>query len=128
MRTGRPIPPLILTPTERETLECWTRRAKTAQAVAQRARLILGCAAGKTNIVVAHELWLTKQTVGKWRRRFLSRRLDGLLSPGVAMQKFAGVTILRRSPMQAPSSSSAPTDLAVSSNGSHAFRGQVGPH
>jgi transposase len=68
-----------LTPTERETLERWTRRAKTAQAVAQRARLILGCAAGKTNTVVAYELPLTKQTVGKWRTRFLRRRLDGLL-------------------------------------------------
>ena len=79
MRTGRPIPPLTVTPTERETLERWARRAKTAQAVAQRARLILGCAAGKTNTVVAHELRLTKQTVGKWRTRFLSRRLDGLL-------------------------------------------------
>jgi transposase len=79
MRTGRPIPPLTLTDTECETLERWTRRAKTAQAVAQRARLILGCAAGKTNTVVAHELRLTKQTVGKWRTRFLSQRLDGLL-------------------------------------------------
>src|SRR5215472_719826 len=79
MRTGRPIPPLTVTPTERETLERWARRATTAQAVAQRARLILGCAAGKTNTVVARELRLTKQTVGKWRTRFLRRRLDGLL-------------------------------------------------
>jgi transposase len=79
MRTGRPIPPLTLTPSERETLERWARRAKTAQAVAQRARLILGCAAGRTNTVVAHELRVTKQTVGKWRSRFLLRRLDGLL-------------------------------------------------
>lgn len=79
MRTGRPIPPLTVTSTERETLERWARRAKTAQAVAQRARLILGCAAGKTNTVVAYELRLTKQTVGKWRTRFLSRRLEGLL-------------------------------------------------
>src|SRR5512145_3380888 len=79
MRTGRPIPPLVLTATERETLERWARRAKTAQAVAQRARLILGCAAGKTNTVVARELRLTKQTVGKWRARFLKRRLDGLV-------------------------------------------------
>src|SRR5215831_3286211 len=79
MRTGRPIPPLTLTSTERETLERWARRAKTAQAVAQRARVILGCGAGKTNTVVAHELRLTKQTVGKWRTRFLDRRLDGLL-------------------------------------------------
>ena len=79
MRTGRPISPLILTMDERETLERWARRAKTAQAVAQRARLILGCAAGRTNTVVAHELRLTKQTVGKWRHRFLARRLEGLL-------------------------------------------------
>jgi transposase len=79
MRTGRPIPPLTLTDMERETLERWARRAKTAQAVAQRARLILGCAAGRTNTIVAHELRLTKQTVGKWRHRFLARRLDGLL-------------------------------------------------
>jgi transposase len=79
MRTGRPIPPLTVTPSERETLERWARRAKTAQAVAQRARLILGCAAGRTNTVVAHELRVTKQTVGKWRSRFLLRRLDGLL-------------------------------------------------
>ena len=47
--------------------------------MAQRARLILGCAAGRTNTVVARELRLTKQTVGKWRSRFLARRLDGLL-------------------------------------------------
>ncbi len=59
MRTGRPIPPLTLTNAERETLERWARRAKTAQAVAQRARLILSCAGGRTNTVVARELRLT---------------------------------------------------------------------
>ena len=47
--------------------------------MAQRARLILGCTAGKTNTRVAHDLRLTKQTVGKWRTRFLAQRLDGLL-------------------------------------------------
>ena len=41
--------------------------------------MILGCAAGKTNTVVAGTLRLTKQTVGKWRTRFLATRLDGLL-------------------------------------------------
>lgn len=39
MRTGRPMPPLTVTPEERETLERWARRPKTAQAMAQRARL-----------------------------------------------------------------------------------------
>ena len=55
MRTGRPTPPLTLTADERQTLERWTRRPSTAQALAQRARLILGCAPGKTNTRVAQE-------------------------------------------------------------------------
>jgi DNA-binding NarL/FixJ family response regulator len=73
MRTGRPIPPLTITEDERQTLERWVRRPTTAQALADRARLILACASGKSNTRVARDLRLTKQTVGKWRRRFLRR-------------------------------------------------------
>src|SRR5262245_22223579 len=90
MLTGRPIPPLTLTRAEREVLEQWARRPKTAKAVAQRARLILGCAASRTNTVVARNLGPTKQTVGKWRARFLKRRLDGLLDeprPGAPLRR-----------------------------------------
>jgi transposase len=47
--------------------------------LAQRARVILACASGRTNTRVARELRLTKQTVGKWRSRFVAARLDGLL-------------------------------------------------
>ena len=79
MRQGRPTAPLKLTTAERSTLEQWSRRPKTAQALALRARMILGCAAGKTNTAVAAELGVIKQTVGKWRQRFLRQRLDGLL-------------------------------------------------
>ncbi|MDO8477577.1 MAG: IS630 family transposase [Candidatus Rokubacteria bacterium] len=79
MRTGRPIPPWTISDDERDTLERWARRPTTGQGLAQRVRLILGCAAGKTNTRVAHDLRLTKQTVGKWRTRFLAQRLDGLL-------------------------------------------------
>ncbi len=79
MRLGRPIPPLTLSPDERHTLEAWVRRPKSAQALSQRARLILACAEGKTNTVVAQELGVTKQMVGKWRARFCERRVDGLL-------------------------------------------------
>ena len=78
-RIGRPIPSVILTAEERAMLEGWARRPTTAQATALRARLILGCAAGKTNTAVARELRVTKQTVGKWRSRFVTKRLDGLL-------------------------------------------------
>jgi len=76
---GRPIPELVLSTEEQEALERWIRRPKTAQALAQRARIVLACAAGKTNTAVATELGLTKQTVGKWRTRFAEQRLDGLL-------------------------------------------------
>ena len=89
MRTGRPIAPLTLTDDERTTLERWGRRPTTARALAERARVVLACAAGKPNTIVARELRLTKQTVGKWRARFLRQRLDGLLDeprPGAPRQ------------------------------------------
>ena len=79
MRTGRPIASVSLTADERETLESWARRPKSAQALAQRSRIVLESAAGNPNTVVAHKLSIAKQTVGKWRRRFVDRRLDGLL-------------------------------------------------
>ena len=79
MAIGRPIPPLHLSSDERESLERWRRRPTTAQALALRSRIILRCSEGKTNTVVAGEIGLAKQTVGKWRARFIDRRLDGLL-------------------------------------------------
>jgi transposase len=79
MRTGRPMPPLTLEVEEREALERWARRRTTAQALALRARIVLASAAGKTNTAIAREARVKKQTVGKWRARFLAKRLDGLL-------------------------------------------------
>lgn len=79
MRTGRPTAALMLTEQERETLEAWSRRPKSAQALALRARIVLLCAAGNSNTEVAAEMRITKQTVGKWRSRFVNKRLDGLL-------------------------------------------------
>jgi transposase len=79
MSRGRPVAPVILSPEEQETLERWRRRHSTSQALAVRARVVLGCAEGATNTAIARDLKLTKQTVGKWRARFLIRRLDGLL-------------------------------------------------
>ena len=86
MRLGRPVAPIVLTIEERETLERWARRPTTAQALAMRARLVLRCAAGEAATAIARDVHITKQTVGKWRGRFLARRLDGLLDeprPGV---------------------------------------------
>lgn len=79
MKAGRPVSPLLLTDEERGTLQAWTRRAKCPQALALRARVILLCAEGRSNTEAALELHVTVQTVGKWRQRFLEKRLDGLL-------------------------------------------------
>lgn len=78
MRQGRPLRRLIVSPSERQRLLEWSRRRKTAQALALRSRIILRCAAGLSNTDVAEELGITQQVVGKWRSRFLDRRLDGL--------------------------------------------------
>jgi transposase len=79
MRLGRPKPALLLTKGERDALRAWTRQPKCPQALALRARVILLCAAGRSNTETAAELHLTIQTVGKWRQRFIEKRLDGLL-------------------------------------------------
>ena len=77
-RTGRPAARVTISPSERTILEQWARRRTTAQGLAQRARVILACAAGRTDTAVASELRVTRQMVGRWRRRFLQKRLDGL--------------------------------------------------
>src|SRR6266550_7888531 len=78
-RMGRTTAELTLADDEREVLVRWSRRAKSSQALAQRCRIVLGCADGKTNQQVAAELGIWPQTVGKWRGRFVERRLDGLV-------------------------------------------------
>jgi transposase len=79
MGLGRPKERLVVAPSERARLQEWTRRRTTAQALALRARIVLACAEGRDNTDVAEELGVTHQTVGKWRRRFIDRRVDGLL-------------------------------------------------
>ena len=53
--------------------------AESSQALAQRCRIVLGCAAGKPNKEVAAEVGVWPQTVGIWRRRFVECRLGGLV-------------------------------------------------
>src|SRR4030095_4178232 len=79
MAKGRSIPPVTLTTDERETLERWARRPTTAHALAMRARIVLASAAGKPILHVAQDEDVSWATAREWRRRFLRRRLDGLL-------------------------------------------------
>ena len=79
MLTGRPTKPLDLTPEEVEKLTTLARRRKTSQAMAVRARIVLGCGRGRSNGEVAAQVGVTPATVCKWRERFRRQRLEGLL-------------------------------------------------
>src|SRR3954454_7016504 len=84
---GRPKVALVLSDVEHQTLLSWSRRAKTAQALALRARIVLACAGGTNNQDVTAALGIWPQTVSKWRARFVTDRLDGLADeprPGAA--------------------------------------------
>ncbi len=77
---GRPKAELTLTGDERAQLQRWARRATSSQALALRSRIVLACATpGVSNKQVAADLGCSQPTVGKWRRRFIERRLDGLV-------------------------------------------------
>jgi transposase len=76
---GRPKAELTLSDEERLTLVRWSQRRKSAQALALRCRIVLLCADGMSNEDVAVRLGVSRPTVGKWRSRFVQRRLDGLV-------------------------------------------------
>ena len=70
---------VVLSEEEREQLVSWARRGKSAQALAQRSRIVLAAAEGLKNTEIAERLSLDRSTVVKWRARFASDRLDGLV-------------------------------------------------
>ena len=75
---GRPKAMLTVTEAERVELVRLTKRARVNRDLAFRARLVLACADEPSNQAVAKGQRTTGQTVGKWRRRFIEHRLDGL--------------------------------------------------
>ena len=68
----------MLSTDERQVLEGWARRRKTSLALALRSRIVLACADGRSVTAVAAELKVSRDTVRKWRGRFLASRLEGL--------------------------------------------------
>jgi transposase len=78
MGLGRPKVALVLTDEERVQLNSLAHRSRTAPLLARRARIILACAEGHDNKVVAKRLRMSQVTVCKWRGRFVRERVDGL--------------------------------------------------
>lgn len=76
-RPRLPVP--VVTPAQREILLRWVRRPTSAQALALRARIILRLADGHSSAAVARQMRVHIQTVSKWRERFGSQGVDGLL-------------------------------------------------
>jgi transposase len=76
---GRPLLPLSIPAEDQAQLVAWTRRPKTAQALAMRSRVVLRAGEGLSNTAIAQQLGLSLQTVGKWRQRYLDQGVDGLL-------------------------------------------------
>jgi transposase len=70
---------VVLSDEEREQLQAWARRPKSAQALALRSRIVLACEGDSSNTQIARELGVTRGMVTKWRNRFAVDRLEGLL-------------------------------------------------
>ena len=79
MRTGRPIPPLSITEDQRGALENSVRCPKDSASIGTEGTHHLACAGGQAEQVVAQQVRVRQQTVSKWRSRFLSKGLEGLL-------------------------------------------------
>jgi len=75
---AHPAPPLAVSESEAEVLRALTRAGTTPQRTVQRARIVLGAAAGKANVDIAAEVGVSIPTVLTWRRRFAASGLDGL--------------------------------------------------
>ena len=104
MRTGRPKQPLILTEEEGDRLQSLAHRARSQAAVARRARVVLACAEGLDNQTVARKLRCSVGMVGKWRRRFLQARLEGLYDeprPGAPTPRSSKSSFRRWKPRRA---------------------------
>ena len=80
---------ISLSDDERAELEALSRRRKTSQGLARRARIVLAAAEGLENKEIAVRLEASADTVGKWRRRYAAEGLDGLYDeprPGAPRQ------------------------------------------
>ncbi len=71
--------PLVITEEELRQLREWAQARRASPSLAVRARIVMACSGRTTNTAIAQQLQVSPQTVGKWRARFVVRRLHGLM-------------------------------------------------
>ncbi len=69
---------VVLSDEEREFLEAHVRNYKVPRSLSDRCRIILLCADGLRSREVAGRIGVHEHTVGKWRRRFAEKRIQGM--------------------------------------------------
>jgi len=69
---------------EQEKLGHWIAAHGTPQQVALRCRIVMAAAAGQSDVAIAEQLSVNRNTVILWRKRFCEEGLDGLwdVAPG----------------------------------------------
>jgi transposase len=78
MQDSSRLRPLVITEEELLQLRAWARARRSNPSLALRARIVMACGGAAANTAIARQLKTTAQTVGKWRARFIARRLAGL--------------------------------------------------
>jgi transposase len=74
----RVAPSVELSSEERATLTRWARGRRTQARLVVRAKIVLAAAEGRQSQDIALELGVTRRTVGRWRTRFVRKRLEGI--------------------------------------------------
>ena len=78
MQDSSRLRPLVITEEELRQLRAWAQARRSSPALALRARIVMACRGDAPNTAIARQLNISAQTVGKWRARFVARRLAGL--------------------------------------------------
>ena len=85
--------PCDLSEVQQQKLEKWIAAHGTPQQVAVRCRIVLAAAAGGSDITIAEQLGINRNTVILWRKRFADEGLDGLwdIAPGRGRKPTYGI-------------------------------------
>ena len=78
-------PKIVLSGDEKDQLSSFASSRSLPHSQVTRAKIILLAAEGRTNIEIASMLSTTRETVGRWRKRYIEKGIEGLydeLRPG----------------------------------------------